>query len=64
MVVNFAVNTFSDLVFEFALNFNGWGGRLNAVWKGVRVGGFKEAHMEDIVNLVHGTRETKAVCMS
>jgi hypothetical protein len=64
MVVNFAVNNLSDLILELTIDFNGWGRGLNAVWKGVGVSGFKEVHVEHIMKLVHGMRETKAVCMS
>jgi hypothetical protein len=64
MVVNFAVDDLSDLILELAITFDGWGRGLNVVWKGVRVSGFKEAHMEHIMNLVHGMRETEVVCVS
>jgi hypothetical protein len=37
---------------------------LNAIWEGVGVSGFKQVHVEHIVKLVHGMRETEAVCMS
>jgi hypothetical protein len=56
MAINFSVNDFGNLIFKFALDFDRWGGRVNAVLKGVGVSGFKEVHMEDIVNLVHGMR--------
>jgi hypothetical protein len=62
--INFSVDNLSDLVLELTINFDGWGRGLNAVWKGVRVSGFEEVHMEHIMKLVHGAREPEAVCVS
>jgi hypothetical protein len=36
---------------------------LDVVRKGVRVSGFEEAHMEYIMNLIHGTGEAESVCV-
>jgi hypothetical protein len=62
--INFAVDDLSNLVLEFAINFDGWGRRLNVIWEGAGVSGFEQAHVEHIVKLVHGVRETKVVCVS
>jgi hypothetical protein len=64
MVIDFAVNNFGDLILELTINFNGWGRGLDAVRKGVRVSGFKEAHMEYVMNLIHGVGEAESVCVS
>jgi hypothetical protein len=57
------ISVLSNLVLELAINFDGWGRGLNAVWKGVRVSGFEEVHVEHIMKLVHGVRETEVVCV-
>jgi hypothetical protein len=62
MAINFAVDDLSNLVLKLTIDFDGWGRGLNAVWKGVRVSGFEEVHMEHM-KLVHGARETEAVCV-
>jgi hypothetical protein len=63
MAIDLAVDNFGDLVLKLTVNFNGWGRGLDAVRKGVRVSGFKEAHMEYVMNLIHGAEEAESVCM-
>ena len=59
LVVNFGIENFKDLIFEFSFNLNWWQRWLCLVQNGIWKTGFQLEHMEDRVQGLESLQKTE-----